>query len=71
MCNYENNSPLLYPILPAHSTAETHMITPRAQLSKIASQRKYMAGIAGKRRSCSIGGLDSQARLKRVNEEAG
>lgn len=71
MCNYENNSPFLCPILPAHSAAEMHMITPRAQLSKIASRRKNMAGTAGKGRSCYIGGLDSQASLKRVKEEAG
>lgn len=71
MCNYENNSPFLYPILPAHSAVEMHQVTPRAQLSNIASQSKNMAGAAGKRRSCYIGGLDSQAGLKRVKEEAG
>lgn len=71
MCNYESNSPFLYPILPAHSAVEMHQVTSRAQLSNIASQSKNMAGAAGKRRSCYIGGLDSQAGLKRVKEEAG
>lgn len=41
MYNYENNSPFLYPLVPAHSTAETHTITPRTAVQNCFTEKEH------------------------------